>query len=961
MTRGDEEPIAVIGAGCRFPRIRGVREFWRALCDGVDVVGPIGAERYGLRPLAQPDDGNGGPAPAARMGSLDDISAFDAGFFGIGRRQAAHMDPQQRLMVETTWEAFEDAGIVPGSPAAHATGVFAAQTASHYWHLLARDGLLDMYGVLGAGTHAGLSGQLSFQLDLRGPSMTVDTNCSGGLAAVHLARKSLHAGECGLAVAGAVQLVLSPEEHLAYGRAGVLSARGRCAFADAEADGFVRGEGCAVVVLKPLSAALRDGDRVYAALLGSAMTNDGRQSPTVLGPARAAQEEALRRAYDDAGVDPSRVSFVEAHGVGTPVGDPVEITALASVLGPGRRPDHPLLVGSVRGNLGHQEPVAGLTGLIKAALALHHRVLPATLHHTTPNPAVPWDRLPCSVVSEPTALPRHGAPVAAGVNSLSVSGTNVHAVLGSVDGPPDDGTPDGPLVLVLSARHPDSLDALIDAHADFLETSPEVAMADSCHTAAVRRAHHPYRRVFRAGDRAEMVEALRHRPRAVHAAASPAPPEVVLVLHDGHADRACIEELSRRSNTFRDAVQQAEAALRCLPGTPPFDPAMVPDTMSWLLAMGLTALWRDWGVPARTVRASGSGSVVDPDRPVLHFDRTGVSSSDTTEGDHAVYDSLVDAAARLHEIGHDVRWERILPPGRPVSLPPYPWRKDRYWAPTTGGPAEQAHPLLPDHATEERTVRWRATPHPAGSPLTPGGLVELAAAVAHRLCGSAPATLRQLRVMHRAALRQVSAVPKPALRHDGALEATGLAARPGRWRFTVTEAPGVATERSGPPRRLAEGFARRSRQRDAQELLAELRPLRQLGLIPVTDDDAVAWHAGTAAELESRGVRGLVRHGNAVLLRLAAPPPGEVDFRFPPDLLDLLLEVASGSAPEVPGDVLDIERATVTGRWTSLMWGLVSCPPDGPADIRVCDDEGAVLVGLGGVRRASSPVRVDVR
>ncbi|RKT53613.1 beta-ketoacyl synthase N-terminal-like domain-containing protein [Saccharothrix australiensis] len=969
MTRGNDEPIAVVGAGCRFPRVRGPLALWRALCDGVDVVGPIGADRYGLRALAGTDEGSR-HRPAPRMASIEDVSSFDADFFGIGRRQAAHMDPQQRLVLETTWEAFEDAGVVTGGTATRRTGVFMAKAASHYWHLLARDGLLDMFSVIGAAGSAGLSGQVSFQFDLRGPSMTVDTNCSGGLAAVHLACRSLRDGECRLAVAGAVHLVLSPEETIAYGRAGVLSAKGRSAFADAGADGFVRGEGCAVVVLKPLSAARRDGDRVYAVVLGSAVTNDGRASPTMLAPAAATQEEVLRLAYRDAGVEPARVSFVETHGVGTPAGDPVEIAALASVLGPGRPPGRPVLLSSVRGNFGHQEPVAGLTGLLKAALALHHRLLPATLHHTTPTPALRWDGSRCSVVTRSTPLPDRDGLVA-GVNSFSVTGTNVHAVLGSADHPVPGGAPDvGPFALVLSARHPDSLDAAAAAHAEFLETSPEVPLADVCHTAAVRRAHHPYRRAFRAHDRAGMVEALRREPRPLRATPVGSPPGVVLVLRDEPTDHAVVEELSRRSNAFRDAVRECAASPRRAAG--PLHPT-APDLASRPLPAGLIALWRDWGVrlttPPGSVAARRPGDGVDADRaaeprlpPVTRVDAPGAAASDDLVlhltpagvflGDPpaagcagSVWESLVAAAADLYEAGHALRWERILPAGRQVSLPPYPWRRRRYWAPTTGAPAERAHPLLPDHATEERGVRWRTTATPrggagdrgtSGAP-TAGGLVELAAAVAHRLCGSAPATVEDL-----------SVVLDPAFRHGSALEAAGVAGPPGRWRFHITEAPGA--DRPAARARLAEGTARVSRRREAGDLPALLRHRVQ------RTGGGAARPRGPAADPRSPGVRVAERHGNSVLLRLTGPAPGEVDFGFPPDLLDGVLGAATGR--HAADAVLTVERTTVVGRWTSSMWGLVTgTPQGGPADVLVCDDDGAVLVELGGVRWAPSPLR----
>ncbi len=384
----DGEPIAIVGLGCRLPGgIESPEAFWRFLDSGGDGIGSVPEGRW--ETFAPLEDFTGVPS---RGGFLDDVAGFDAGFFGITPREAEAMDPQQRLLLEVVWAALEHAGIPPSALRGSRTGVFVGLSATEYGSLT----MTDVAGVdVWSGTGAAASiaaNRLSYLLDLRGPSLTLDTACSSSLVAVHQAVQSLRRGESETALVAGVNVLLSPGITAGFHRAGVLAADGRCKPFDAGADGIARGEGCGAVVLKPLRAARRAGDRVLAVIRGSAVNSDGR-SNGLTAPNPAAQAALLRDAYAASGVDPSSVDYVEAHGTGTPLGDPLEAGALAAVLGAGREPDRPLLLGSVKSNLGHLEGAAGITGLLKVVLAMTHRRVPPSLHFRAPNPHIDFTGL----------------------------------------------------------------------------------------------------------------------------------------------------------------------------------------------------------------------------------------------------------------------------------------------------------------------------------------------------------------------------------------------------------------------------------------------------------------------------------------------------------------------------------------------------------------------------------------
>ncbi|MCH9730044.1 MAG: acyltransferase domain-containing protein [Actinomycetia bacterium] len=491
-----EDAIAVIGLGCRFPGdIHGPEALWEFLSEGRSAVSQVPPTRWSWY-----DDGSAEGAAAlagtTRWGSyLSDIDEFDAEFFEIPPSEADKMDPQQRLLLEVTYEALEHAGIRPDSLRRTQTGVFAAACLGEYAVMASKD-LSEVNAYSGTGGALSIiANRVSYYFDLRGPSVTVDTACSSSLVALHLACQSLRTGDSDVALASGVNVILSPAVTRSFDQAEAMSQSGRCHAFDARADGFVRGEGCGVAVLKRLSDAQRDGDRVLAVVRGSAVNQDGR-SNGLMAPNPAAQMAVLRSAYAAAGVEPREVDYVEAHGTGTLLGDPIEARALGAVLGRGRAADAPLLVGAVKTNLGHTEAAAGIVGFTKTVLALQHGRIPANLDYQSPNPHIPFDNLRLKVVGEPTDWAQSNSPRIAGVSSFGFGGTNAHVVLqqapGSVPQSLAGGEPRSPMTtLVVSGKSPRRIASTAGALAEWMTGAGEqVSLADLAHTLNHHRAQH---------------------------------------------------------------------------------------------------------------------------------------------------------------------------------------------------------------------------------------------------------------------------------------------------------------------------------------------------------------------------------------------------------------------------------------------------------------------------------------
>ncbi|NVJ10210.1 polyketide synthase, partial [Myxococcus sp. AM001] len=424
------EPIAIIGIGCRFPGgANDADSFWRMLREGTDAVREVPSSRWDIDAYYDADPTKPGKMYTRNGAFLDGVDLFDPYFFGIPPRAAANMDPQHRLLLEVAWEALEHAGIAPQRLAGSKTGVFIGGATGDYTQLIQGKGADSIDATYLTGSLLTFAtGRLSHFFDLQGPSLGVDTACSSSLVAVHLACQSLRSGESNLSLVGGVNLILTPQGTITTCKARMLAVDGRCKTFDAAADGYGRGEGCGMVVLKRLSDALAEGDQVLAVIRGTAVNQDGHSSDLTV-PNGLAQQAVIRQALADAGLDPKQVDYVEAHGTGTSLGDPIELRALGAVFSEKREGGAVLQVGSVKTNIGHLEYAAGIAGLIKLVLALKHGEVPAHLHFKRGNPYIPWDELPVAIPTQHAPWAARDGKRVGGVSSFGASGTNAHVVL----------------------------------------------------------------------------------------------------------------------------------------------------------------------------------------------------------------------------------------------------------------------------------------------------------------------------------------------------------------------------------------------------------------------------------------------------------------------------------------------------------------------------------------------------
>lgn len=493
------EPLAIVGLGCRLPGGADTPEkYWELLRSGTDATSEFPAERGDARPYYDPDPDTPGKAYTIRGAFLDRIDGFEPGVFGISPREAPGMDPQQRILLEVAWESLERAGYAPDSLNGSATGVFVGVSTTDYARMRQSEGDIrdvDAYQLVGEPSFA--AGRISHTLGLQGPCKVVDTTCSSSLVALHEACQALRLGECDMALAGGVNLMLSPYGFVMMSKFRGLSPDGRCKTFDSSADGYGRGEGAGLVVLKRYSDAVRDGDHIAAVVRGSAVNHDGRSSGLTV-PNPAAQRQVIAGALRQAAVPPGDVDYVEAHGTGTALGDPIELRALEAVIGRHRPGNAPLLVGSAKTNIGHLEAAAGIAGLLKLVLALQHGEIPPHLHFTDPNPNLDWDRVHIEVPTGPRPWPRTGTSRVGAVSSFGASGTNAHVV---VSAPPEEQppsregngaaeaeTPSGPGVLLVSGRTREALAGTADSYARYLRGATGLPLGDVCWTTQTGRA-----------------------------------------------------------------------------------------------------------------------------------------------------------------------------------------------------------------------------------------------------------------------------------------------------------------------------------------------------------------------------------------------------------------------------------------------------------------------------------------
>ena len=615
----DDEPIAVIGLACRMPGAEGPEELWRLLKGGVDALSGVPANRWNAAAFYDPDRSAPGKSNALRGGFLKQIDRFDPLAFGISPREAAHMDPQQRLMLELSWEALENAGLPVDALKGVDAGVFFGAMWTEYGQI-ASGRVVD----IGAHTATGqdssiIAARVSYTLGLEGPSLTVNTACSSSLVAVHLACQSLRSGESSIALAGGVNLMIVPQSTVAMAKFGALSSDGRSKAFDASADGYARGEGAGIVVLKPLSQAMLDGDPIYCVIRGSAVNNDG-FSNGLTAPNPKAQERVLRAAYERARIAPSDVHYVEAHGTGTRLGDPIEAKALAAILSQGRPADRPLLLGSIKTNIGHLEAAAGIAGLIKVALAMKHQELPASLHFQTPNPEIDFEALKLRVQREagPWPGPEEG-PLLAGVSSFGFGGTNAHVVL--------EGQRPLPELLSLSAESLEALRAVAKSFATFSAQS-RAPLSALCRAAVRHLSAHPHRLAQTVRSRGELVARLEDfvEGRASAGRSSGERPKQrprVVFVFSGHGSQwlGMGRTLLRDDPLFRAEIVRWDALLRPLLGESVLELLCAKETdlrverldllqpMLFVLHVALAALWRSWGIEPDAVVGHSLGEV----------------------------------------------------------------------------------------------------------------------------------------------------------------------------------------------------------------------------------------------------------------------------------------------------------------------------------------------------------------
>jgi len=620
--------FAIVGYAARFPGAPDADGYWDVLREGRDAISEVPKDRWDADDFFDPEPGAPGKMVTRRAGFVDDVTGFDAPFFGMSTREVRSMDPQHRLLLETAWRAVEHSGTAPTALANTNTGVFVG-LATHDYLGMASDELtypeIEAYMAIGT-SNAAAAGRISYRLGLQGPAVAVDTACSSSLVAIHQACQALRLGECDLALAGGANVLLTPATMITFSSAHMLAPDGRCKTFDAAADGYVRGEGCGIIVIKRLEDAIRDGDRIRAVIRGSAINQDGASGGLTV-PNGVAQQRVIADALKRADLEPSDVGYLEAHGTGTSLGDPIEAQAAGAVLGAGREASQPLLIGSAKTNIGHLEAAAGIAGVIKVILSLEHETLPKHLHFENPSPHIPWDRLAVEVVKETIPWERNGRPRIAGVSSFGFAGTNAHVILEEAPVAPkaQPAAAPGPVeqpedrrfsILPLSAQTPAALTHIADQYRSWLNAHPEATLADVCFTAGAGRAHLEHRAALVVNSRESATELLgaladdRPAPGLVRGESHDAPKTAWLFTGQGSQYPGMARELFDTEPVFAETLNRCAAAVADVLEKPLLDVIFDVDSPEseetlrqtsyaqpalFAVEMGLARLWQSWG------------------------------------------------------------------------------------------------------------------------------------------------------------------------------------------------------------------------------------------------------------------------------------------------------------------------------------------------------------------------------
>jgi acyl transferase domain-containing protein len=621
------ESIAIIGMGCRFPGgVDSPEAFWDLLRQGEDAVTDVPTDRWNMDDYYDPNPDRPGKIYTRKGGFLTQpVDQFDPQFFGISAREAISLDPQQRLLLEVSWEALEQAHYSQDRLTNSKTGVFVGICGNEYSKMLSEAGGLEQADAFSATGNAlsVAAGRLSYALGLKGPSLAVDTACSSALVAVHLACQQLRQNDCDMAIAGGVNLLLSPESSVAFAKIRVLDPAGACKTFDASASGYVRGEGCGVIVLKRLSTALADGDQIMAVIRGSAVNHNGRNS-SLVAPHGPSQQALIRSALAQSGVDPAQVSYVEVQGTSTAMGQPIEVEALSAVLGQNRAPDQPLWMGSVKTNLGHLEAASGMASLIKVILSMQHGEIPPHLHFQTPNPHINWQDLPVKVPTQRTDWPANPSRFA-GVSAFGFSGTNAHLVLEDASRSEswqltqsDAMRPAAPRPLhlfTLSAKTDAALAQLAERYGQYLAAHPETNLADLCFSANAGRSHFSHRQSFVTHSIADLGEQLATfsatQPNETMLKPRRAPKIAYLFSAETAQNYEGLQQLYETQPSFRQALDRCQAILD--PDRPPELASLLDSPAAgFAVEYALYELWSAWGIqPNAVVGVAGVFSLAD--------------------------------------------------------------------------------------------------------------------------------------------------------------------------------------------------------------------------------------------------------------------------------------------------------------------------------------------------------------